>query len=454
VFFGLRRSTIPCLTLVLLYLARAVAAQESDPVLTQPSMNMPQHEMMMPMDGMSGPLGIGEQRDGSGTSWLPDASPMNAVHLKAGEWNVMLHGNAFVQYIDDGGVRGDRQFGSINWVMGMASRQAAGGLFTGRVMMSLEPLTVGKCGYPDLLATGELCNGELLHDRQHPHDLFMEVAARYQHSINDALAYELYGGPVAEPALGPTAFPHRVSAFSNPLAPISHHWLDATHISFGVVTAGLYGHRWKAEGSIFNGREPDENRYDFDLGALDSYSGRFWFLPTDRWALQISAGHLKEAELRPGGEPAVDADRVTASATYQRPLRGSGTWATTLAWGRNSEPGDEPTNALLAETNLSLSERHIVFGRVELNQKKGGDLALSSLEDTISELAKIQGGYAYEFPRIGPIVPAIGASAWVSVVPDRMAPFYGGTKSPGAAVFLYLHAPAMSAMTTGHQMNH
>jgi hypothetical protein len=414
-------------------------------------MNMPQHDMAMPM---SGPLGIGEQRDGSGTSWLPDASPMYAVHLKAGEWNVMLHGNAFVQYINEGGDRGDSQLGSINWMMGMASRTAAGGVFTGRVMISLEPLTVGKCGYPDLLATGELCNGEQLHDRQHPHDLFMEVAARYQHPINDTVAYEVYGGPVAEPALGPTAFPHRVSALSNPLAPISHHWLDATHISFGVVTAGLYGRRWKAEGSVFNGREPDENRYDFDFGALDSYSGRFWLLPTDRWALQISAGHLKEAELQPGGEPPADVDRVTASATYDRPLQGGGNWATTAAWGRNSEPGDEPTSAFLLETSVTLPERHIVFGRAELNQKKGNDLALSTLEDTISELAKIQAGYTYEFPKIGPVVPAVGASVWMSVVPDRLAPFYGGTRSPGVAIFLYFHAPAMQAMAMDHRMHH
>lgn len=438
------------LLLVLLGAARTAAQTPQTSAQAPPSMNMDQQGMEMPM---TGPLDIGEQRDGSGTSWLPDVSPMYAVHLTTGEWNLMIHGNGFLQYINDGSDRGDSQFGSINWIMGMASRKAAGGMFTGRVMMSLEPFTVGKCGYPDLLASGELCNGQQLHDRQHPHDLFMEVAARYQHPINDKVAYEIYGGPVAEPALGPTAFPHRVSALPNPIAPISHHWFDATHISFGVLTGGVYGRRWKAEGSIFNGREPDENRYDFDFGALDSYSGRFWFLPTDRWALQVSAGHLKEAELRPGGEPPIDVDRVTASATYHRPLQGTGVWATTAGWGQNREPAEDPRNAFFVETSATMSERHIVFGRAELNQKKGGDLALPALEETISELSKIQGGYTYEFPKVGPVVPAVGGSVWVSFVPDRLAPYYGGTHSPGVAVFLYLHAPAMPAMSMGHQMH-
>jgi hypothetical protein len=410
-------------------------------------MDMSPHSMEMQT---AGPLGISAQREGSGTSWLPDVTPMYAVHLEAGEWNLMVHGNGFLQYINEGSDRGDSQFGSINWIMAMANREAAGGRFTSRVMMSLDPFTVGKCGYPDLLASGELCNGAQLHDRQHPHDLFMEVAVRYQHPINDQLAYEIYGGPVAEPALGPTAFPHRVSALPNPIAPISHHWFDATHVSFGVVTGGVYGRRWKAEGSLFNGREPDENRDDFDFGTLDSYSGRFWFLPTDRWALQVSAGHLKEAELRPGGEPPVDVDRVTTSATYHRPLQGTGVWATTVAWGRNSDPAEDATHAFLFETSATFSERHIVFGRAELNQKNGGDLAVPALEETISELSKLQGGYTYEFPKVGRVVPALGGSVWVSFVPDRLARYYGGTRSSGVAIFLYFHAPAMPAMTMDH----
>jgi hypothetical protein len=132
----------------------------------------------------------------------------------------------------------------------------------------------------------------------------MELAATYDRPLVRDIRLQLYGGPAGEPALGPTAFPHRISAMPSPLAPISHHWLDSTHITYGVVTGGVYGKRWKAETSVFNGREPDEDRTNFDFGALDSWSGRVWFLPTSRWALQVSAGHLTEAEAgHDGGHP-------------------------------------------------------------------------------------------------------------------------------------------------------
>ena len=118
-------------------------------------------------------------RDGSGTSWLPDASPMYAFHWQRGDWQVMLHENAFLQFLDESGDRGSDQAGSINWVMGMAQRTAGPGRLMFRGMFSAEPWTVGGCGYPDLLASGERCNGEAIHDRQHPHDLMMELAAQY-----------------------------------------------------------------------------------------------------------------------------------------------------------------------------------------------------------------------------------------------------------------------------------
>jgi hypothetical protein len=412
------------------------------------------------MEMMHAPLDIAMEREGSGTSWLPDMTPMYAVHRKVGMWNVMLHDNAFLQYIDERGTRGDEQFGSINWFMGMASRDVAGGMFTARAMPSLEPLTVGKCGYPDLLASGELCHGERLHDRQHPHDLFMEVAVRYQHAINGSVAYDIYAAPAGEPALGPTAYPHRISSQPNPFAPISHHWLDATHISFGVATAGVYGRMWKAEASIFNGREPDEDRYGFDLASLDSYSGRLWFLPTPSWALQVSGGRLKEAETEPGSTMRTDVDRVTASATYHRMLASAGVWATTVGWGRNKPQSEDPTQALLIETNLTTMERHIVFGRIEVNQKTGHDLALPpALAETRSTLTKLQGGYTYELPHVGALVVGVGGSVSLSIVPDELRPFYTSVQSPtvaqrgriaGFAVFLNVHPVGMPPMIMEH----
>lgn len=246
---------------------------------------------------MVGPLGIPQTREASGTAWLPDFSPMYAFHWSTDAWNLMLHGNVFLYYLDEGSDRGDEDFGSINWIMAMAQREALGGELTARAMLSAEPATIGECGYPDFLATGEFCD-ELgfLHDRQHPHDLFMELAAMYERELSERVAIQLYGGLAGEPALGPVGYPHRLSALPNPFAPVTHHWQDATHIVFGVVTAGLFTRNWKLEGSVFNGREPDENRWDLDLDALDSYSGRLWYAD-ERWALQLSGARLTEAEL-------------------------------------------------------------------------------------------------------------------------------------------------------------
>ncbi|HEX7741236.1 MAG TPA: hypothetical protein VF442_02190, partial [Sphingobium sp.] len=179
-------------------------------------------------------------REGSGTSWLPDASPMYMVHRQKGPWMLMAHANAFLQYLHESGDRGAHQTGSINWLMGMAERGVGRGHLELRGMLSAEPWTIRGCGYPDLLASGELCSGETIHDRQHPHDLFMELSAEYDRPLAGTTRLQLYGGPAAEPALGPVAYPHRISAMPNPIAPISHHWLDSTHVAFGVVTGGVY----------------------------------------------------------------------------------------------------------------------------------------------------------------------------------------------------------------------
>ncbi|MGH7570804.1 MAG: hypothetical protein ACREMK_03035 [Gemmatimonadota bacterium] len=397
-----------------------------------------------------GLLGIPRTREGSGTAWLPDASPMHALHRRAGDWELMLHGSLFVHYLDDGGDRGREQFGATNWIMGMARRPAGGGDLTLRAMLSADPLTADECGYPDLLATGEFCDGEPLHDRQHPHDLFMELAGVYERALAEGLALQVYGGPVGEPALGPVAFPHRVSSFPNPIAPIGHHWLDSTHIAFGVATAGIYGYRWKAEMSLFNGREPDAERYDFDLDALDSYAGRFWLLPNDRWALQVSAGRLNEAEVHEAGGPRIDVTRVTASATYHRPLAEEGVWAGTMAWGRNRE-GSEATHAFLAEASLNLADRDVFYGRVEVAEKTGGDLVLpEELEERSFTVGKLGLGYVRQLDPVAGLVPGIGAGISVSRVPDQLEAFYGSTTLTGFQAFFRLRPAPMTAGGHAH----
>ena len=373
-------------------------------------------------------------RETSGTAWLPDTTPMYGIHHRAGSWQLMFHGNAFAQFLYESGGRGSEQAGSINWIMGMARRDFEGGRLGVRGMISLEPWTIPGCGYPDLLATGEVCEGETIHDRQHPHDLFMEVAAEYERRIEGSLGWQVYAGLAGEPALGPVAYPHRVSAMPNPLAPISHHWLDATHITFGVVTAALYADRWKTEISTFNGREPDEHRSDFDFGALDSVSGRVWFLPTPAWALQFSAGRLTDAEAGHELESRVDVDRVTASATYHRSLETNGLWASTLAWGMNHEEG-QSTHALLMETTLTRREQDVWFGRLELAGKPAHDLDIDGTEDVFT-VAKLQAGYTRYLEAWRSLQPGLGAGLSVGVVPASLEAAYGGRTNLGLAVFV------------------
>ena len=408
-----------------------------------------QAPMQMPMpashqhqhDASSGgPLGISSARDGAGTSWLPDASPGHGAMRQAGAWMLMFHGNAFIQYVKTGSDRGDHHVGSPNWFMATAERAAAGGQLQVRAMFSAEPATVGRCGYPSLLQSGESCRGEALHDRQHPHDVFMEIAAYYRRALGTQVAMEVYGGPAGDPALGPVAFAHRPSALPNPIGPISHHWLDSSHISFGVVTAGLYGRTWKVEASAFNGREPDDTRWTIDLAALDSYSGRLSISPSPNWALQVSAGHLAEAEQHPDGTRE-DVDRITASATYHR-LAAGRLWATTAAWGQNHED-DHTTNGFLFETSTDLTSRDVLFARGEVVQKTAADLVVA-MGDEIFAVQKYQAGYTRWFARAWQVDLGLGGSAGVIAVPQALESTYGRRVAGEFSIFLRVRA-------SGHQ---
>ncbi len=395
----------------------------------------PQHDM-----SAMGTGGISITRDGSGTSWLPDETPMYALHRQANGWMLMLHANGFVQYLKDTGDRGSDQFGGINWAMGMAQRKAAGGQLTLRGMLSAEPGTISGCGYPDLLATGELCKGQPIHDRQHPHDLFMELAAQYSRPIGPGIQFQVYGGPAGEPALGPVAFMHRISGLANPLAPITHHWFDSTHITYGVATAGVFGGKWKAEASVFNGREPDEDRTNFDFAAMDSWSSRFWFLPNSHIAVQVSGGHLSEAEVGHDGGPRRDVDRLTASATFHRATLENTFWATTIGWGRNKEPG-EATNALLVESSVTLHDRDTLYSRFEWAQKSGHNLVVEPEHD-IFEVAKVQGGYTRYLPMWKGWTPGVGAAISGGIVPASLKPFYGHRFNTGFIAYVTLRPGA------------
>jgi hypothetical protein len=280
---------------------------------------------------------------------------------------------------------------------------------------------MGKRGYPLLLASGETADGETpLVDRQHPHDLFMELAGVYSHPIGEAASAFLYVGYPGEPALGPATFMHRFSGLDDPAAPITHHWLDSTHITYGVVTTGVVVGAFKLEGSVFNGREPNQHRWDFDSPRIDSYAGRVSWNPTADWALQASYGYLHSPEQL---TPTVSQHRITASATYNRPLA-HGNWQTTFAWGRNyNEPG-HTLDGYLLESAVNLG-RHTVFGRAENVQKDELLLPPSPLDGQVFRVSEVTLGYVYDIPVAKHFAVGLGVQGTVNVAPSTIKFAYG-----------------------------
>jgi len=381
--------------------------------------------------------GIPESRLASGTAWQPDVTPMHGFHRKFGEWAVMTHFNVFLNYDHQSGPRGEDQFNSTNWLMLMASRPVGRGELTFRTMLSLEPWTTTDEGYPMLFQTGEVFRGAPLIDRQHPHDLFMELAALYRHKVAEKTFVSLYVAPSGEPALGPPAFMHRASAMENPMAPLSHHWQDSTHIAFGVITLGLAHDKWQIEGSVFNGREPNEERWGIDRIRLDSVAGRVSYNPTPHWSLQASHGHLHSPEQLHPGE---DVRRTTASVMHSRPLSGGGHWDTSLIWGRNSNEG-LATHSVLLESNVSLNRRTTLFGRAEHVQKAGEDLGLQP-EDRKFGITQLTLGATRELNSGRPLSIALGGSLSYSFAPGDLDDRYGDDPR-GAWVFLRVRPAKM-----------
>ena len=302
---------------------------------------------------------------GSGTAWEPASVPAHEWMLMPNGWELMAHGVIFTDYNQQGGPRGEGKAESVNWGMLMEQHALGSGTILFRQMFSAESLTSPHPGFPELFQTGETYHGEPLVDHQHPHNVFAELSVLYTLPLGEKFSWELYGGPSAEPALGPVTYIHRSSAAELPMAPLSHHLQDSTHTSFGVVTTGFRIERVKLEGSAFNGHEPNEERWSIQPAALDSWSGRVSVAPTRDWTAQYSIGHLDHPEaLEPWNQW-----RQTASVEYNHPLV-LGNFATSLVWGRVHEIATTARlNGYLLESTLNFLRRDYVFTRMELVDK-------------------------------------------------------------------------------------
>jgi hypothetical protein len=357
----------------------------------QPGLPM-NHGSLMVMNGNEMGIRIGSSdtnimpmsQMGSGTSWQPSSGPMYMYHKVSNGWLLMFHYNVFMGVNSQGGPRGSSKFESANWFMPMAYHKLGKGTLQLRSMFSFEPFTFPPGGSPLLFQTGETYKGQPLIDRQHPHDLFMELSAQYTLPIGESGSWFTYFGYPGEPALGPVAFMHRASASENSSATLSHHLQDSTHITFGVLTTG-FTYRWfKLEGSIFNGREPDENRYDFDSHKWNSRSARLSIAPSANWTAQISHGFLRSPEAL---EPTTDIHRTTASLQYNRPLK-HGNWASAFVWGRNHTSNQREVhnlNGYTLESTVNFLDKNYLYTRLELVDKnellRASDRALLGISD-------------------------------------------------------------------------
>ncbi|MVM37685.1 hypothetical protein GO730_08875 [Spirosoma sp. HMF3257] len=395
-------------------------------------------------------------RNGSGTSWHPDNTPMYAYMSQPTSkgWSYMLHYAIYLRYTSQNANhphrRGsDQQFGAPNWFMGMAQRKVGKrGLFQVRAMLSFDPLTVGNGGYPLLFQTGESYKGQPLIDKQHPHDLVSELSVSYSHAFSKDIDLYGYIGYPGEPALGPPAFMHRISSFNNPDAPLSHHWQDASHILFGVATAG-FRYKWaKLEASTFQGREPDENRYNFDKPQFNSYSYRLSVNPSASWALQFSQGFLHSPE---EAHPEENITRTTASILHSKAL-GPGSYVTSaFVWGRNSHDG-AGENSFLAESSVQL-EKLALYGRYENVTKSIEELQLStdlvSANSSTYTINTLTLGANYRIAQTHNTDLVLGAQLTGSVTDQTLQEYYGKTPISGE-IYLRLSPSLMSMRTMNH----
>jgi hypothetical protein len=379
------------------------------------------------MVGFLGPYPM--TREGSGTSWVPDTSPHEGIHASYGDWQLMGHALFNGVYDNQGGPRGGEKTFISGMAMGMAQRQLGDGTLGFRAMLSPDPF-MGKSGYPLLLATGETANGiKPLVDRQHPHDLFMELATTYSHRVSDKSSVFLYAGLPGEPALGPPAFMHRTSGLDIPEAPITHHWLDSTHITFGVLTAGAIVDRWKIEASAFKGREPNEHRFDIENPKLDSYSARLSWNPLDQLSMQVSYGRLKSPEKL---APEMNEDRLTASAIWTQPFGDNNLWSTTAAWGRKMNRPGNTLDGFLVESAVVLDKRLTFFGRAErvandelsLDEQHEHDVPHGA--DRVFKVGKLSLGAIYDFRVAEHVRLGVGGLVSKAFVPADLRPSYGG----------------------------
>ncbi len=414
--------------------------QKSAPDQDMDHMQMPgmhQHEMKMDEKPKTFIEEV-QHHSTSGTSAEPNSTSTPMLMTMKSPWMLMFHGEAFLNALQQSGPRGSDKIFSTNWFMPMAQRQLGPGTLTVRTMLSFEPGTVSGRFYPELFQQGETAFGKPIVDGQHPHDFIMELAALYDLRVGENSLLSFYFAPMGDPAMGPTAYPHRASASEDPIAPLGHHLQDSTHIADDVITAGFTYKIARIEASGFHGREPDEFRWDIDSGKIDSWSVRATVNPAQNWSAQYSFAHLTSPEAL---HPEEDLQRMTASVMYNRPMA-HGNWASSLLWGRNRSLDTRLVwSGYLAESTVRFAQRNYIWGRIESADRTNELLLRNQFEpptfqeNSIGRVQAYTTGYAHDVDLIPHVATGIGAQITVYNSPDPLKAAYGN-HPVGAVIFL------------------
>jgi hypothetical protein len=415
------------------------------PGMDEPGVNEHQHMPGMRMEDNAAEarsfIAILQGHETSGTDAEPDSTPSPMLMTSRGNWTFMFHGIGFLNEIQQTGPRGADKLFSTNWMMPMAQRKLGPGTVTLRTMLSLEPATVSERRYPELFEEGETAYGRPIVDGQHPHDFFMELAGLFDYPVADHALLSFYLAPVGDPALGPLAYPHRASASENPIAPLGHHLEDSTHISDDVATVGITYRKARIEASGFHGREPDEHRWELQSGKIDSWSMRVTVNPGQNWSLQYSIGQLHSPEEL---FPAENIRRMTASVSYNRPVR-SGNWASMVLWGRNESLADGNVgNGYLLESTLTFLRKNDLWTRIE-NVDRTNELLLDGSAPPVNfterYFARVQAytaGYDRSVGHVPHLSIAVGGQVNLYGVPEVLKSSYGFHPA-GFVFFIRVH---------------
>ena len=428
------KSRVWILVSVFLFLSGLAVAQDMG---SMPGMKHPAKR-----DKSASLIEVLEHHATSGTDAQPASTPSDMLMTNWHGWMWMFHGEAFLNDVQQSGPRGADKLFSTNWIMPMAQRRFGNGLLTFKAMVSFEPATVSQQRYPELFQQGETAFGKPIVDGQHPHDFFSELAAIYDYKLSPKTLLSFYAAPMGDPAMGPNAYPHRASASEDPMAPLSHHLQDSTHVADDVITVGITHTNLRLEASAFHGREPGEYRWNIDSGTIDSWSTRVTVNPSANWSAQYSIAQLHSPEAL---APEDDVRRMTASVTYNRPIS-RGNWASLFVWGRNQALEDGNVgNGYLLESTLRFMNRNNAWTRIE-NVDRTNELLLGEnpeppgfRERYFARVQAYTAGYDREFGKIPHLSTAIGSQVTWYAVPDALRPAYG-SHPIGVVLFLRIRA--------------